>query len=45
MFYYNETCIVDTKHPDQKKFGEVRTKDTAIHKLTLNISKIRKDDV
>ena len=45
MFYYNETCIADTKHPDRNKFEEVRTKDIAIYKLTLNIFKIRKDDL
>ena len=45
MFYCNETCIADTKHPDRNKFEEVRTKDIAIYKLTLNIFKIRKDDL
>ena len=38
-FYYNGTCIVDTKHPDRNKFEEVRTKDTTIYKQTLNICK------
>ena len=41
MFYCNETCIADTKHPDRNKFEEVRAEDIA--KLTLNICKIRKD--
>ena len=44
-FYYNGTCIVDTKHPDRNKFEEVRTKDTTIYKQTLNICKIRKDNL
>ena len=43
MFYYNETYIVDVKQPNRNKFEEVRTKDTAIYKLKLNICKIRKD--
>ena len=44
-FYCNGICIVDTKHPDSNKFEEVRTKDTAIYKQTMNICKIRKDDL
>ena len=44
-FYINGTRIVDTKHPDRKKFEEVRAKNIAIYKQTLNISKIRKDDL
>ena len=38
MFYYDETCIVH-------KFEEIKTKDTAIYKLTLNICKIRKGNL
>ena len=38
MFYYHETCIIH-------KFVEVKTKATAIYKLTLNICKIWKGNL
>ena len=44
-FYCSGTCIIHTKHPDRNKFEEVRTKDTAIYKQTLNICKIIKNDL
>ena len=43
--YCNGTCIVDNEHPDQNKFEEVRTKDTTIYKQTLNICKIKTDNL
>ena len=44
-FYCNGTCIVDTKHPHRNEFEKIRTKDTTIYKQTLNICKIREDNL
>ena len=43
-FYCEKPCIFDRKHPDRKKFIEVRTISTSIHKVTLDICKTRNDE-
>ena len=44
-FYCENPCEFDPKHPDRfKKFCEVRTLETDIHKKTLELCKLRNDE-
>lgn len=44
-FYCEKPCEFDSKHPDRfKKYCEVRTLETDIHKETLDLCKLRNDE-
>ena len=45
-FYCEKPCEVDSKHPDRfKKFYVARTLETDIHKKTLDLCKLRNDEL
>ena len=43
-FYCGTLCLNDSKHPDRKKFAEVRTITSGIHHSTLEICRIRDNE-
>ena len=44
-FYCEKPCIYDCKHPDRNRFEMVRTKDTGIYKTTVELCKVRDDQM